>query len=115
MVSKLVFIRAKFTLNSCVGRFGMNLSKHRNTSFAKTENLNRHIRTPLLETHRELITEYPTNIHEVTKKKRADTDKVPVHVSLFVYQLSKLWFYKFVVTLHEYLTPDSYKLCYMGK
>jgi len=37
-----------------------------------------------------------------------------VHVSLFVYQLSKLWFFKFVKTLHEFMVPDSFTLGYLG-
>jgi len=69
--------RAKFTLNSSVGRFGMNLSKHRNTKFVRKENLARHIRTPLLEKERTLVSEYPVDIHEVVKKKRRVVDTVP--------------------------------------
>ena len=106
--------RAKFTLNSCVGRFGMNLIKHRNTSYALEANLYRHIRTPLVEKERRLVSEYDIPIHEVTKRRRSDVDKVPVHISLFVYQLSKLLFFRFVLILHEYLQPDSYTLCYLG-
>ena len=34
--------------------------------------------------------------------------------SLFVYQMSKLWFYRFVLVLHEYLIPQSYRLLYLG-
>ena len=69
--------RAKFTLNSSVGRFGMNISKHRTTKFVRKENLARHVRTPLLEKERVLVSEYPVQIHEVVKKKRRDVDKVP--------------------------------------
>ena len=108
-------LRAKFTLNSCVGRFGLNLSKHRETKFVKTENLCRHINTSLLDRTRELNGEYDTGIHEVTKKKKHDTDDIAVHISLYVYQLSKLHFFKFIMVLNEYLREESYKLCYMGK
>jgi len=133
--------RAKFTLNSCVGRFGLNLSKHRVTKFVRKENLSRHVRTPLLEKERSLVSEYETNLHEVVKKKRTDVDKIPgsslscssdifqylktnmletyelilVHVSLFVYQMSKLWFFKFIKILHEFMIPDSFTLGYLGK
>ena len=107
--------RAKFTLNSCCGRFGMNLTKHRNTRYALQENLHRHIRTPLVEKERQLVSEYEIPIHEVSKRRRKDVDKVAVHISLFVYQLSKLLFFEFIMTLHEFLRENSYRLCYLGR
>ena len=92
----------------------MNIRRHRRTKFVLKENLNRHIRTPLLEKERLLLSEYDIPIHEVIKKKRTDVDKIPVHVSLFVYQLSKLHFFRFVIILFEFLVPDTFKLCYMA-
>jgi len=32
---------------------------------------------------------------------------------LFVYQQSKLWFFKFILTLFEFLEPDSFTLAYL--
>jgi len=55
----------------------MNLSKHRNTKFVRKENLQRNIRTPLLDNEHEMVTEYKVGIHEVVKKKRRDVDKIP--------------------------------------
>ena len=93
----------------------MNLKKYRDTRYAKEENLYRHIRTPLLERERPLKSEYEIPIREVTKKRRVDVDRVPVHISIFVYQLSKLLFFEFIITLHEFLIEGSYKLCYLGR
>lgn len=107
--------RAKLVLNSAVGRFGLNLEKYRKTSFAKKENLRRHINTPLLDNHFELQSEYPVDIHLVSKRKRKENDRVPVHLSCFIYQRSKLWFFKFVLVLFDYLKPYHFKLCYMAR
>lgn len=93
----------------------MNLKKHRRTAFVLPHNLYRHLNTPLLERNRELQTEFPTTVHEVVRKKKYIEDTIPVQISIFVYQLSKLWLYKFVLTLHEYLIPRSYRLAYIGK
>jgi hypothetical protein len=106
--------RAKFTMNSCIGRFGMNLEKHRTTKFVLKENLYRSTRTPLLEKNSCLISEYPINIHEIIKKKKNIVDTIPVQISMFVYQLSKLWLYKFVLILHDNLMPKSFTIAYMG-
>jgi len=81
--------RAKFTLNSAIGRYGLNLEKHRQTTFTKSENLHRHNHTPLLQSEHELVGEYPIGIHEICKKRRQAIDKIPVHISLFIYQRSK--------------------------
>ena len=93
----------------------MNLEKHRKSSFVLPKNLYRHINTPLLEKKHKLITEFPTNVHEIVTKKKKIEDSIAVHVSLFVYQLSTLWLYKFIYTLHEYLVPKSNRIAYIGK
>ena len=91
----------------------MNLDHHRSTKFVHADNLRRHNRTPLLQKEQELLTEYSTNVFEISKKKRFNTDKIPITISLFIYQQSKLHFYKFVMLLHDYLVTGSYKLLYM--
>ena len=101
-------------MNSCCGRFGLCVEKHRRTTFAKSENLYRHNQTPLLESELQLVSEYETGIYEITKKKRKTTDMIPVHISLFIYQMSKLWFFQFVMTLNEFLIPKTYRFCYIG-
>jgi hypothetical protein len=92
----------------------MNLEKHRKTAFVLPHNLYRHINTPLLEQNRMLQTEFPTNVHEIIKKKKIIEDTIPIQISLFVYQMSKLWLYKFIFTLHEFLIPKSFKIAYIG-
>ena len=93
----------------------MNLRKHRDTKFVKSENLGRYINTPLLDRYYELQSEYKIGIHEVVKKRKHDVDDIAVHVSLYVYQLSKLHLYKFILVLYEFLMPKTFKLLYMGK
>jgi len=68
----------------------MNLSKHRNTKFVRKENLQRNIRTPLLDNEHEMVTEYKVGIHEVVKKKRRDVDKIPG--KCFYYHTRQLYF-----------------------
>ena len=69
----------------------MNLLKRRKTTFSTTENLRRHVRTPLLDRERNLITEYPTKIHEISKKRRQEEDKIPGNSEYtFVVQLLRL-------------------------
>ena len=107
--------RAKFTLNSSAGRMGMNIERHRNTKYVFEKNLHRYNRTPLLEKETKLVTEYDINVFEVISKKRVNTDSIPVHISLFIYQMSKLWLYQFILVLFEYLKPNSFTLAYIGK
>lgn len=71
--------RAKFCLNSCVGRFGMNLSKHRATNYVSSKDKLRAIRSPLVESYRSISSEYRTSLHEVIQKKRRQRDTIPVH------------------------------------
>ena len=104
--------RAKFCLNSAVGKFGLNKSRFRHCSFVREENLAIHTRQAHCEKQKSLETEFKTGLHEVCKKYRTIHDDVPVHVSLFVYQRSKLLFFRFIVTLHEYLVPGGFKICY---
>ena len=107
--------RAKLTLNSSIGKFGLNLQKHRKVSFTLAKNLNRHTRTALFEKEHVLMSEYSTNIHEVSKKKRNITDTIPVHISLFVYQQSKLKIFEFLIDLFDHLIPYEFEICYMGQ
>lgn len=104
--------RAKFTLNSACGRFGLNLERQRKTKFALEENLQQNVRSPLVERYHELHGEYQTGIFEIIKKKSKITDKIPVQCSLAIYQLSKLHFLDFVIVLHKYLRPLSFRLVY---
>ena len=104
--------RAKYTLNSCCGRFGLNLEKQRKTTFALEKNLHRNIRTPLVERYHTLNTEYDTGIFEILKKKSKITDTIGVQISMFIYQESKLHFLNFVLVLHEYLQKGAFRLIY---
>ena len=107
--------RAKLTLNSSIGKFGLNLQKHRKISFSLAKNLNRHTRTALLENEHALISEFPINVHKVCKKKRTIIDNIPVHISMMVYQISKLKIYEFLIDLFDHLIPYEYEICYMGR
>ena len=121
----------------------MNLSKHRSTNFVHAKDKLRAIRSPLVDSHRAISSEYPIQLFEVVKQKKVLTDNIPVHCrkslkqkfylilklfeltvcpkifssfeSLFVYQNSKLWFFQFVMVLHQFLVKGSYKICYLGK
>jgi hypothetical protein len=92
----------------------MNLEKHRKTSYVRPQNLYRHVNTPLLERNRQLNTEFTTDVHEVVTKKKKIDDSIPIHISLYVYQLSKLWLYKFIFTLDEFLISGSFRISYIG-
>ena len=107
--------RAKFTMNSAVGRFGLNVRKKRSVKFVDEDNLQRHIVTPLLEQENKLNSEFDTKIYEVVKKCKTISDSVPVHLSLFVYQKSKLHFFKFVKFIWDHLIEGSYTFAYAGK
>ena len=100
--------------------------------------LARRSRTPLVDRCMKLETEYDVELYELTKKKEKIEDATPVHLprdllvyqcflekflktkshphkkSLYVYQFSKLHFYRFVVLLDKYLLKNSFKFCYAG-
>ena len=84
--NKPVADRAKFTLNSCVGRFGMNVGKHRKVNYVKPENLNRYY-NPRVESKQKLASEDDIDLYEVISKPKIITDTIPVAISLFVYQV----------------------------
>ena len=84
----------------------------RKTSFATSENLYRHNRTPLLESEYQLQSEYEVNLHEISKKKKRILDDVPTHIALFIYQTSKLIFFEFVIDLFNCLEEYRFKICY---
>ena len=54
-VNEALGTRAKFIMNSCVGRFGMDVARHKSTKFVTEKNLTRNIRTPLTERYENLI------------------------------------------------------------
>ena len=95
-------------------KFTSNIERHRNTRYVFEKNLHRYNRTPLLEKETKLVTEYDMNVFEVISKKRVNTDSIPVHISLFIYQMSKLWLYQFMLVLFDYLEPNSFTLAYIG-
>ena len=84
----------------------------RKISFSTSNNLHRHVQTPLLESEARLESEYQINVHEIQKRKRSITETVPVHIGLFVYQTSKLIFFEFVIDLFHCLREKSFKICY---
>lgn len=104
--------RAKYALNSAIGKFGLNLVRQRNTTFALEKNLQNNIRTPLVERYHTVNAEYETGVFEIVKKKSKIKDTIAVHCSLFIYQLSKLHFLNFVLVLHEYFREGSFRLVY---
>ena len=112
-VNEALGTRAKFIMNSCVGRFGMDVARHKSTKFVTEKNLTRNIRTPLTERYENLkSTEFQPSVYEVVKNKKVIVDQIPVAISLFIYENSKLHFFRFVLMLHEFLVPGSYRLQY---
>jgi hypothetical protein len=63
----------------------------------------------------QLYSEEPLDLFELTKTKKSITDRIPVHVALFILQLSKLHMLKFLDFLYDHLIPGSFKLLYMAK
>lgn len=65
----------------------MNIEKRRLTKIVGPDKIRRAMMKPLLETKDLLLPEYTQDhearLYELTFKKRKDTDKIPVHVSLF--------------------------------
>lgn len=57
----------------------MNLEKHRATKFVRSENRLKHLRSPLLESHRNISSEYKIPLYEIVKKKNKSRDTIPVH------------------------------------
>ena len=58
----------------------MNLSKHRSTRFVMAKDRLRAVRTPLLESDRQISSEYTIPLFEVVKKKNRIKDTIPVHI-----------------------------------
>ena len=96
----------------------MNIEKRRKTRVVGRDFVGRNALKPLLERMTLLKPEYrpdaDRHLYELTMKKRCDTDKIPVTISLFVYQLSKLHFFKFVLMIKEHFEEDAFKICYIG-
>ena len=90
----------------------MNVSDRKNIAFARTEDMKKHI-SLLLESSQQIFTEYDIDLLELTKAKRSISDKIPVHVALFILQLSKLHMLKFLDFLYEHLIHGSFRLLYM--
>ena len=59
--------------------FRMNLSKHRSTRFVQAKDKLKSIRSPLVESHRAISSEYKIPIYEVVKKNNRINDTIPVH------------------------------------
>ena len=96
----------------------MNIEKRRKTRVVGREFVHKNAMKPLLERMTLLKPEYQPHadrhLFELTMKKRSDTDKIPVTIALFVYQLSKLHFFKFVLMMKEHFEEDAFKICYIG-
>ena len=61
----------------------------------------------------QLFAEEEIDLYELTKSKKSATDKIPVHVALFILQLSKLHMLRFLDFLYDHLISGSYALLYM--
>ena len=66
-----------------------------------------------LQSTLQLFSEYPVDLYELSKCKNSIKDKVPLHVAVFILQLSKLHMIRFLDFLYEYLKDGSFKLLYM--
>jgi hypothetical protein len=107
--------RAKFTLNSAIGKFGMNLERQLSAEFIRLEKLWFNMRTPYYRSNSLLDAEGRTDTCLLKKKKRRQNDSLATHISLFVYQQSKLHLYEFIQTVLTFFEKDSFKLTYIGK
>ena len=65
----------------------MNIEKRRKTTVEQRDFVHKNALKPLLEDMEILKPEYKpeanAQLYELTMKKRRDTDKIPVHISLF--------------------------------
>ena len=90
----------------------MNVSDRKNIVYARENEMEKH-KSVLLETIQSLFTEYNVDLFELTKAKRAISDKIPVHVAMFILQQSKLHMLKFLDFLYEHLIDGSFRVLYM--
>ena len=87
----------------------MNRSNHTQTSFTKSENLDKHTKNPLLKIHEELN----EDIYEVQKGKRTIKHDLPLHVGIAVYSYAKLRMLEFWKFINKYLDNDLYQFMEM--
>ena len=90
----------------------MNVSERKKTAFTRSDGIKKHT-SILLEDIQPILTEYEVDFYELTKAKRSITDKIPVHVALFILQLSKLHMLKFLDFMYEHLVEGSFRVLYM--
>lgn len=92
----------------------MNLERQLSAKFIPIEKLWSSMRTPYYRSHSHLDAEGRTDICLIKKKKRRHHDSLATHISLFVYQESKLHLYQFIQTILNFFEKDSFKLTYIG-
>lgn len=107
--------RAKFTLNSAIGKFGMNLERQLHAKFIPLGKLWSEMRTPFYRNHEILDAEGRTDVVLMKKEKRRQSDLLATHISMHVYQKSKLHLYRFIHTIFHFFREGSFMLTYIGK
>ena len=90
----------------------MNVSDRKNIVFARQSEMEKH-KSVLLESSQQLYTEYEIDLYELTKAKKTISDKIPVHVAMFILQQSKLHMLKFLDFMYDHLVEGSFRLLYM--
>ena len=95
--------------NNGYGGVLMDRSKHTKTSFAKKENLQKHMKNPFFKDHDELN----HNIFEVTKQRSKIVHDLPIQLGLATYSYAKLRMLEFWKFLHTYLDQKLYQLMEM--
>ncbi|CAG5081146.1 Oidioi.mRNA.OKI2018_I69.PAR.g9798.t1.cds [Oikopleura dioica] len=105
---------AKFLQNSCVGNFAVNRSRFTDTKIVAADGLYRALRNPLLKQMETLKSDghRVDPLHEVSFKKKRIIEDLAIHIQIFVYQNSKLLFFKFLDVLRKYMREGSYRFCY---
>ncbi|CAG5089850.1 Oidioi.mRNA.OKI2018_I69.PAR.g12375.t1.cds [Oikopleura dioica] len=104
----------KFILNSAVGYFAINRSKFLKTRILSSGDLYTALRNPRLKSLTTLQAEKTKcdPLHEAIFTKKMVNHSTALQVQLFVYQNSKLLFFKFRDVLNEYMEEGSVQICY---
>ena len=112
LTGEMMQLLAKIILNASYGKLGMNLLKRRTVVFCRESSLHTHVNNILFRRKRQLNTEYPVDLYEITKIKRKQTDSIPVLCAMTILQKSKLHMLKFAHFLYEYLEENSFSILY---
>ena len=92
--------------NSCYGYSIIDKSKHKNISFVSEENIENHIKNPLLKD----IEVLNGDIYQVEKTKKKIVHDMPIQIGISVYSYAKLNLINFWEFINYYLVFESYQI-----